>query len=142
MEIMSSLLPILSTPSPVSLQHHPPTPSSAQWKPSRSWFPGTQITETPASLGPCLHFLGAGGSSHRASRPLGHLPARSPPRCTPLNSAGGGLPTPHGPGLGPCWWVPQSWISGPLLSVHQVICKLIPCIKPCQFKMPPLQRTC
>ena len=26
MEIMSSLLPILSTPSPVSLQHHPPAP--------------------------------------------------------------------------------------------------------------------
>lgn len=25
----------------------PSHPSSAQWKPSRSWFPGTQITETP-----------------------------------------------------------------------------------------------
>lgn len=99
----------------------PSRPSPAQWKPSRSWFPGTQITETPASLGPCLRFLGAGGSSLPASRPLGHLPAGSPPRCTPLNRAGGGLPIPHGPGLGPCWWVPQSWISGPLLSVHQVI---------------------
>ena len=52
--------------------------------------------------------------------PAGSPPCWSPPRCTPLNSAGGGLPIPHLPGLGPCWWVPQSWISGPLLSFHQV----------------------